>query len=210
MSVSRPVVREAMIALEIAGLVEVRTGSGAFVREPRADRPAPDAGHSPSDILTARMLIEGEIAALAAANASPRDIAAMGDFIDQMTRDHEAGRPWSASDLGFHVAIAFAAGNAALASVVERLWQEQHAPIFSLLSERVNLQDNWPATLHGHKAILEAIRSGKPNAARDCMREHLHQVLDVMTGEADGHDGADAAIANRNLTPPAGALKTPR
>ncbi len=210
LSVSRPVVREAMIALEIAGLVEVRTGSGAYVREQRAVRPAPDAGHGPSDILNARMLIEGEIAALAASSASPRDIAAMGDLIDQMTRDREAGRPWSASDLGFHVAIAFATGNAALASVIERLWQEQHAPVFSILSQRVHLHDNWPATLHGHKAILEAIRAREPEAARDRMRDHLQQVLDVMTGEADGHDGADAASANRYLTSLAGALKTPR
>ncbi|HEY1940587.1 MAG TPA: FadR/GntR family transcriptional regulator [Roseiarcus sp.] len=210
LSVSRPVVREAMIALEITGLVEVRTGSGAYVREQRADQPPPDAGHGPSDILSARMLIEGEIAALAASSASPRDVAAMGDCIDQMTHDHEAERPWNASDLGFHVAIAFATGNAALASVVERLWQEQHAPVFSILSERVSLHDNWPATLNGHKAILEAIRAREPKAAKDRMREHLQQVLDVITGEADGHVGADAASPNRYLTSLAGALKTPR
>ncbi len=188
LGVSRPVVREAMIALEIAGLVEVRTGAGAFVREQRADRPASDAGHSPSDILNARMLIEGEIAALAASSASPKDIAAMGELIDQMARDHEAGRPWSAADLGFHVAIAFATGNAALATVVERLWQEQHAPVFSILSERVHLRDNWPATLHGHQAILEAIRARQPTAARDRMRDHLTQVLDVMTGDDVGRE----------------------
>ena len=46
LGVSRPVVREAMIALEIAGLVEVRTGAGAFVRDQSADRPAPEAGHA--------------------------------------------------------------------------------------------------------------------------------------------------------------------
>lgn len=184
LGVSRPVVREAMIALEIAGLVEVRTGAGAFVREPRAEPAAPvNAGHSPSDILTARMLIEGEIAALAAVNASPADFEAMAGLIDQMARDHEAGRPWSAADLGFHVAIAFATGNAALASVVERLWQEQHAPVFSILSERAHLQENWPATLSGHRAILAAIRARKPKAARDRMRDHLRQVLDVMTGD---------------------------
>jgi DNA-binding FadR family transcriptional regulator len=196
LGVSRPVVREAMIALEIAGLVEVRTGSGAFVREQRADQAPPvNAGHSPSDILNARMLIEGEIAALAASSASPNDLAAMAGLIDQMTRDHDAGRPWDAADLGFHAAIASATGNAALASVVERLWQEQHAPVFSILSERVHLQENWPATLRGHTAILEAIRNRKPKAARESMRDHLRQVLDVMTGEANGEGAGREPIA---------------
>src|SRR5271165_3521639 len=90
-----------------------------------------------------------------------------------MVRDHEAGRPWHAADLGFHLAVARATGNAALAGVVERLWQEQHAPVFALLSERVRLSENWAATLRGHREILDAIRSGKRNAARDSMRAHL-------------------------------------
>jgi DNA-binding FadR family transcriptional regulator len=58
LAVSRPVVREAMIALEIGGLIEVRTGSGAFVREKPAE-PAEmvNSGHSPSDILSARICV---------------------------------------------------------------------------------------------------------------------------------------------------------
>jgi len=183
LAVSRPVVREAMIALEIGGLIEVRTGSGAFVREkPAESTEAVNTGQSPSDILSARMLIEGEIAALAASCSTAEDLAAMAEQVDEMVRDHDAGRPWHAADLGFHLAIARATGNAALAGVVERLWQEQHAPVFALLSERVRLSENWAATLSGHREILEAIRGGKRKAARDSMRAHLRQVLEVMTG----------------------------
>ena len=183
LAVSRPVVREAMIALEIAGLVEVRTGSGAFVKEKPAEPAEPlNTGHSPSDILTARMLIEGEIAALAASRATPEHLAAMAERVEAMIRDHDAGRPWHGADLGFHVAIARSTGNAALASVVERLWQEQHAPVFALLSERMRLGENWRATLSGHMDILEAIRGADRKAARDSMRAHLQQVLEVMTG----------------------------
>jgi DNA-binding FadR family transcriptional regulator len=183
LAVSRPVVREAMIALEIGGLIEVRTGSGAFVKEkPAEPAEAVNTGHSPSDILSARMLIEGEIAALAASRSTAEDLRAMAEQVDEMVRDHDAGRPWRAADLGFHLAIARATGNAALASVVERLWQEQHAPVFALLSERVRLSENWAATQRGHTDILEAIRGGKPRAARDSMRSHLRQMLEVMTG----------------------------
>ncbi len=189
--VSRPVVREAMIALEIGGLIEVRTGAGAFVRDKPAAPAAPiNTGHSPSDILSARMLIEGETAALAAARATALDLAAMSAQQDEMIREHDLGRDWRAADLDFHTAIARASGNAALTTVVERLWQDQHAPVFSLLSERVRLRDNWTATVRGHAAILAAIRSGKRRAAREAMRAHLTQVLSVMTGETDGGQGA--------------------
>jgi DNA-binding FadR family transcriptional regulator len=183
LAVSRPVVREAMIALEIGGLIEVRMGSGAFVREKPAEQgETVNTGQSPSDILNARMLIEGEIAALAASGSTSDDLAAMAAEVDDMVRDHEAGRPWHAADLGFHLAIARATGNAALTGVVERLWQEQHAPVFALLSERVRLSENWAATLSGHRKILDAIHSGRRKAARDAMRAHLHQVLEIMTG----------------------------
>jgi DNA-binding FadR family transcriptional regulator len=183
LAVSRPVVREAMIALEIAGLIEVRTGSGAFVKEKPAEAAeAVNTGHSPSDILNARMLIEGETAALSASRATPEDLVAIAEWVDEMVREHEAGRPWHAADLGFHLAIARSTGNAALASVVERLWQEQHTPVFTLLSERVRLSDNWDATLRGHMDILDAIRGAKRTTAKDRMRAHLRQVLAAMTG----------------------------
>jgi len=75
-----------------------------------------------------------------------------------MNAEHEAGRPWSAADFAFHVAVAYASGNAVLAMVVERLWQEQYSPVFAILSERAHLSENWSATLAGHQATLEAIR----------------------------------------------------
>ena len=128
------------------------------------------------------MLIEGETAALAASRATPEDLAAMAEWVDEMVREHDAGRPWRAADLGFHLAIARSTGNAALVSVVDRLWQEQHAPVFALLSERVRLSDNWDATLQRPHGYPRRDRGGEAEAARDSMRAHLRQVLDAMTG----------------------------
>lgn len=197
--VSRPVVREALVALEIAGLVEVRTGSGAYVRQPETGERTLNAGHSPTDVLNARMIVEGEAAALAAENSRGRDLEAAADAIRRMVADHDAGRPWSAADLAFHISVAYGSGNAALALIVERLWQEQYGRVFAILSERAHLVENWPATLEGHQAILEAIRQRDPAAARERMRAHLRQVLDIMT-EDGGEEGAtgerrDAAVA---------------
>lgn len=180
LAVSRPVVREAMVSLEIAGLVEVRTGSGAYVRERVEEQRGVNAGHSPTDILNARTLIEGETAALAATNASEPEVEAVAEAIAEMTAEHDAGRDWSAADLAFHVAIARATGNAVLAMVVDRLWQEQYGPVFAILSERAHLAENWSTTLRDHMAVLEAIRRRDASAARQHMRAHLSQVLKIM------------------------------
>ena len=185
LGVSRPVVREAMIALEVAGLVEVRTGSGAYVRDQAPAEAVLNAGESPSDILNARRLIEGETAALAAEMASDLDLDVIAAQVEIMQREHDAGRPWHVADLDFHTAIARATGNAALPGVVERLWQTQHGAVFSLLSERVNLTENWPATLEGHQAILSALRARDGGAAKAAMRAHLAQVLEVMSGDSE-------------------------
>ena len=200
LGVSRPVVREAMVALEIAGLVEVRTGSGAYVRQTDKEGTALNAGHSPTDVLNARMIVEGEAAALAAANASAQDVEAAADAIRQMVAAHDADRPWSGADLAFHVAVAYGSRNAVLAMVVERLWQEQYGPVFAILSERAHLAENWSVTLMSHQAILEAIRRRDPAAARQRMRAHLRQVLDAMTDDA-GEDGASAKRRDAETAP---------
>ena len=136
------------------------------------------------------MLIEGEIAALAASSSTAEDLASIAAAVDDMVRDHEAEAPGMRPTWDTHLAVARATGNAALAGRSwTRLWQEQRAPVFALLSERVRLSENWPATLRGHREILDAIRSGKRKAARDSMRAHLRQVREVMTGVENSERG---------------------
>jgi GntR family transcriptional repressor for pyruvate dehydrogenase complex len=74
----------------------VRTGSGAYVRHPEKGGRTLNTGHSPTDVLNARMIVEGEAAALAAENAHGRDLEAAADAIRRMIADHDARRPWSA------------------------------------------------------------------------------------------------------------------
>ena len=108
LGVSRPVVREAMIALEIAGLVEVRGGAGAFVKNTRlgADRALaalPDQGPSPFDLIAARKMLEGEIAFMAATAIQPDDLKRLEQSIEEMRADIDAGRDSRPSDRVFHV-----------------------------------------------------------------------------------------------------------
>ncbi|MDR3494798.1 MAG: FadR/GntR family transcriptional regulator [Ancalomicrobiaceae bacterium] len=182
LGVSRPVVREAMIALELAGLVEVRTGAGTFVREVVGGvEPLGDVGHSPYDILTSRMLIEGEIAAIAARDADAATIGHLSDLVDDMDRAGVESDP--DLDRRFHVGIAETTGSAVLTAVVSWLWQMQYEPVFAILSERVHLAENLEATVRGHRAIVAALEAHDAEAARAAMSEHLAQVRDIIAGE---------------------------
>ncbi|WP_448188633.1 FadR/GntR family transcriptional regulator [Azospirillum sp. sgz301742] len=189
LGVSRPVLREAMVALEIAGLVEVRTGSGAYVRAPRGDD-APalgDAGPSPFDLIRARLMIEGEIAFAAAEAATPADLESIAGTQTLMERAILDGQDTKPIDRLFHVRIAAATGNTVLVSVVEGLWANMVAPVFDGLSRHTGLPDNQSTTLADHARIVEALRRRDAAAARAAMHEHLAQVEQVLLcGEANG------------------------
>src|SRR5262249_53315530 len=97
LGVSRPVVREAMIALEIAGLVACRGGAGTFVKQARSDAgtllaTAPDPGPSPFDLIAAGRMVEGEIAFSAASHADPAGLAGLSEAVELMREDIAAGK----------------------------------------------------------------------------------------------------------------------
>jgi len=188
LGVSRPVVREAMIALEIAGLVEVRGGAGAFVKNARlgADRALaslPDQGPSPFDLITARKLLEGEIAFMAAATIRPDDLRALEQSIELMRGDIAAGRDSRPADRIFHVRLAEATRNAVLAHLVDGMWTHMLAPIFDALNRHTNLSGNDPMTVDDHAVIVAALARHDAEAARRAMRAHLEHVERILMQE---------------------------
>src|SRR5262249_34819315 len=135
LGVSRPSVREALIALEVEGLVDVRIGSGIYVLGAKANGealPEVDAVSGPFEVRRARWLIEGECAALAAKQAKKPQVDAIAEALEQMRRikDDEHRAPLAADRL-FHLRIAEATGNGALVSVVKMLWEERLGPLFT-------------------------------------------------------------------------------
>ena len=129
LGVSRPTVREAMIALEIAGLVEIRTGSGSYVRHRDSiAAPSVDTGPGPIELLNARILIEGEIAAEAAQRATPEDLEEIAGTLTEMASIIARGEHSRSADQSFHVSIARASGNDVLASIVGELWAGMFSP----------------------------------------------------------------------------------
>ena len=114
LGVSRASVREAIISLEIGGLVEVRVGTGIFVTSPAAPSQATrDAGPGPFELLQARKLIEGEIAAVAATKASQPDLDLLRQSLQRMEAHVEDFAVREASDREFHLGIAKVVGSSA-------------------------------------------------------------------------------------------------
>src|SRR5258708_3565842 len=116
LGVSRPSLREAMIALEIAGAVTVQTGSGIYVRTglpSAASVPAaiPDSGPGPFELIGARRVIESQIAGLAAELARPTDIDRLSAAIAQMVEEDRQGAVDEEADRSFHIALAEATRN---------------------------------------------------------------------------------------------------
>lgn len=179
LGVSRPSVREALIALEVEGVVDVRTGSGIYVLQPRSrSGRAPSAVSDPAEwgpleLMRARELVEGEVAALAARHARKNHIAAIASALAQMQEQAAAGIVPRDGDEAFHLAVARGCGNEVLSDTVLGYWKARRGPLFERLGDYFENPASWSAALVEHSAVLEAIRSHDPAAARDAMQGHL-------------------------------------
>ena len=178
LGVSRPSVREALIALEVEGWVEVRTGSGVYVLE----RPGQLNGHAvkvpagewgPLELIRARRVIEGEIAAMAATEGKRRQVDAIGAAIASMHRDADAEIQPRAGDRAFHLAVAQAAGNVVLLETVQTFWDARRGPLFEKLGDHFESVPSWRKAIAEHELVYDAIRSRDAGAARDAMQQHL-------------------------------------
>ena len=176
LNVSRSSVREALSALELQGRIVIRIGAGAFVAKAprRGAAQARDRKElSPFDVLRTRRLVEAEAAALAARHATPAQIAAMAKAFERLAAEMRAGRMQSAADREFHLCIATASGNSALAFIIERLWAGSGQPLNVHIEERFVTRSRKRDNIAEHRAGLDAIRAGDATAARRAMRVHL-------------------------------------
>lgn len=189
LGVSRPTVREALVALELQGLVEVRTGAGVYVKsagnEPVAIiQDEKDPGPSPFDIIDARIIIEGEMAAIAAASVGPAELESLAEAIAIMSEAIQFGAQQVDSkedgDFLFHSRIAAVSCNTVLQSMVEQLWEGMRRPIFKAISARVRLSKNALRAVQDHRMVYDAIAAGDPSRAKEAMRRHLEQVKAVL------------------------------
>jgi len=204
LGVSRASVREAIISLDMAGLVEVRVGTGIFVTAPAAQSAAArDAGPGPFELLQARKLIEGEIAAVAAAAATQSDVDLLRQCVLRMESHVDDFAAREASDREFHLGIAKATGNGSLELVVEGLW-DQRAELWGRMQRHFHTPELARKAIRDHAAILNAIAARDPKGARAAMHRHLARVVREFQRGLEDHElaaqhrsRAPAAVARR-------------
>src|SRR3569833_1471981 len=191
--VSRPTVREAMIALEIRGLVEPRQGAGSYIAEhPPAQMGADDLDIGAFELTEARRLFEGEAAALAATTITDEQLAELETIIADMIRENTRKQTGERADRRFHVAIARATRNTAITTVIENLWDIRYrSPLSRQMLERARSVGVQPG-IGEHRRILAALKKHDPKAARAAMRDHLGRVIDglLVATESEAVDSA--------------------
>lgn len=181
-AVSRPTIREAIIALELDHLVEVRVGSGVYVtnKEPPGGKAgATDIG--PFELLEARRAIEGEACALAAARIDAAQLAELAGLVAEMRQENARDVVLSENaDRRFHELIAAATQNSGMMVAVKMLWDARaRSPQNRSMSSKVRASGIKPR-IDEHTAILKALRLRDPEAARAAMREHMTRVIDSL------------------------------
>ena len=180
--VSRSSLREAVIALEVEGAIEVRTGSGIYVTA-LALTPAPTSRSGaagpgdwgPLEVMQARELIESEMAALAAVHANRRDLQALAKALTQMKKDIARNQVPRHGDEAFHMAIAKACGNSVLLDTLHGYWQARNGAIFERLSDYFEKPASWQTALTEHETIYQALCEHDAPAAKRAMKHHLKQ-----------------------------------
>lgn len=177
--VSRASLRQATVALEVQGVVEIRHGGGIYLRslntEPEHLANLLTRRRVLSEVLEAREALEVMLAGLAAGRRSEADLNAMDLALENMARDVAAGGLGEAQDAQFHDAVTQAAGNRLLADLMAAL----HDPIEQSRRESLSQPGRPPKSLAGHQRITEAIRRQDIRGSQNAMRQHLRVVADV-------------------------------
>ena len=178
LGVSRPSVREALIALEVEGYVEVRTGSGVYAMQASGAKPSGKAAPGPTEwgpleLIRARRVLEGEIAAIAAVSAKRQHISAMAQALETMVADTAKGVLPLQGDRDFHSAIVQACGNSVLIDTVQRFWDARRGPMFERMVDHFETPASWNCAIDEHRKILSAIRLHDAPLARAAMHEHM-------------------------------------
>jgi GntR family transcriptional repressor for pyruvate dehydrogenase complex len=187
LNVSRASVREALSALEMMGLLEIRSGEGTFIKKINIDSVVTPLTWVLSmekdtvlELLEVRKIIEGQAVALAATRSQAEDLRELEEALTLMYEDLQTGQLGETADLRFHYAIAKASHNKILLRLMNAISDTMHQ---ALKTSRIRLyegQDAPERLYQEHKFVLEAISKQNPEQARRIMLDHLAGVEDKL------------------------------
>ncbi len=182
LGVSRPTVREALIALEVAGLIDVRVGVGAFVSAPNQPvNSLPETGHSPLEVMAVRRLLEPAAAASAADNIDEAGKARLVAIAKQMRAETKSGTWSPENDRALHLTVAEGSGNGLLRELLDQLWNSRSDDVDERFHRHLaDMESVRQHIMADHDRIVKAIVAGDRLAARDAMDAHLAFVENAM------------------------------
>ncbi|MFI7384889.1 FadR/GntR family transcriptional regulator [Streptomyces sp. NPDC049813] len=188
LGVSRASVKQAIVVLEVQGLVEARHGGGTYLMRDSLDDVVVEPVESLvarkkrlPDVLEAREALETKLAELAAERRTDADLAALRAALDTMARDIAAGGLGIEGDRLFHAAVTAAAHSALLAEFMRQI----DAPVAESRTESLRQPRRPGRSLAQHRAILGAIEAGQGRGAAAAMRRHVRSVAKVRLLEWD-------------------------
>lgn len=179
LGVSRASIKQAIVVLEVQGLVDVRHGGGTYLLRDTLDVEPVEAlmerRRRLPDVLDAREALETKLAELAALRRTDQDLAEIDVALEQMTEQVAGGQLGEDGDRRFHAAVTGAAHSELLAdfmrAIAVQIAESRHESLQQL---------HRPArSLEQHRRIADAIRAGNPKTARRAMRRHLETVSRV-------------------------------
>jgi len=184
--VSRTTVREALAVLAAEGWVTSKRGGGTYVKHTKTSTPVQPLttllGGQNSDILElmeVRKMLEREVAMLAASRATPEDILAVKAAYRDMEEAVAQGQDTSAADYGIHFAIAKAAKNHTILSIISHL-HELYYKVVKMNRKHRAKPFGYEQILAEHLTIIHAIEKRDSNAARKAMEHHLEQAHRII------------------------------
>lgn len=199
--VSRVTVREALIALQANGRIEIKAGSGAYVTRPTVAAEGLPQSVSPLELTEARLLFESEAAALAARNISSETLDHLSTLADVVSNTHpDDARIALIADQDFHLTIASASNNVAVEHTIRALWR-MRMELTHIRDAHASVCSDASALERGdeHKAILVALQSRDPDAARSAMQAHfkrlLKSLIDASEAQAVNEQRSKAAAS---------------
>lgn len=197
LAVGRPLLREAIVALQAGGQLAAKPGTGLFLLEdPRKDwspaETSTDLGPSIIEQLETRLLVECELVELAAGLITSADLARLEVLVAEM----QANDPVDDPRLGieFHVTIARASGRKILAALVEAIFDLRQGPMWKTLRQQMLRPEHYRRTIADRIAILRALKAGDGIAAREAMRTMLDVVRYRFFEEQGGVSDNEPAV----------------
>lgn len=184
-TVSRSTIREAMIALEVSGVVEIRSGSGIYALAPTTKlKPvAIEDTPGPFEVLEARMIIEVEAASLAAERMSNDELLKLKQLLHAMEYAEEKSDINEAEriDQAFHLQIIESTRNSALLPIYRWLWEIRESSKVSKKFHTMFREKGSVPSIGEHKAVLDALMQRDGQAAALAMKTHLTAVMHRLT-----------------------------